>query len=113
MKIYPEKLQAHLKNPLMPVYVISGDEPLLSQECADAIRIAAREQGFTERELFHFEGNSKQFDWDPLVNEFNSMSLFSDKKIIEARIPGSKPGDKGVKALAEICANPNADNLLL
>jgi DNA polymerase-3 subunit delta len=113
MKIYPEKLQAHLQNPLLPVYVVSGDEPLLSQECADAIRIAAREQGFTERELFHFEGNAKQFDWDPLVNEFNSMSLFSDKKIIEVRIPGSKPGDKGVKALAEICANPSPDNLLL
>ena len=62
---------------------------MLSQECADAIRIAAREQGFTERELFHFEGNSKQFDWDPLINEFNSMSLFSDKKIIEARFPAA------------------------
>ena len=113
MKIYPEKLQAQLKKTLSPVYVISGDEPLLSQECADAIRIAAREQGFTERELFHFEGNSKQFDWDPLINEFNSMSLFSDKKIIEARIPGGKPGDKGIAALTEICANPSPDNLLL
>jgi len=113
MRIYPEKLQAQLKKPLLPVYVISGDEPLLSQECADAIRIAAREQGFTERELFHFEGNSKQFDWDPLINEFNAMSLFSDKKIIEARVPGGKPGDKGIAALAEICANPTPDNLLL
>lgn len=113
MKIYPEKLQAHLKNPLMPVYVISGDEPLLSQECADAIRIAARKQGFTERELFHFEGNPQHFDWDPVINECNSLSLFSDKKILELRIPGSKPGDKGSKALAEILANPNPDNLLL
>ena len=52
MRIYPEKLQAQLKKPLSPVYVISGDEPLLSQECADAIRIAAREQGFTERSCF-------------------------------------------------------------
>ena len=113
MKIYPEKLQAHLKNPLMPVYVISGDEPLLSQECADAIRIAARAQGFTERELFHFEGSPHNFDWDPVINECNSLSLFSDKKILELRIPGSKPGDKGSKALTEILANPNPDNLLL
>ena len=112
MKIHPEKLQGHLKNQLLPVYVISGDEPLLAQECADAIRIAARAQGFTERELFHFEGNPI-FDWNPLINEANSLSLFSDKKILEVRIPGSKPGDKGSKALAEICANPNPDNLLL
>lgn len=113
MKIYPEKLQAHLKKSLMPVYVISGDEPLLAQEAADAIRIAARAQGFTERELFHFEGSPLNYDWNPLINESNSLSLFSDKKILEVRIPGSKPGDKGSKALAEILANPNPDNLLL
>ena len=53
------------------------------------------------------------FDWDPVINECNSLSLFSDKKILELRIPGSKPGDKGSKALAEILANPNPDNLLL
>ncbi len=113
MKIRAEQLQGHLKKPLLPVYVISGDEPLLAQECADALRIAARAQGFTERELFHFEGSPHTFDWNPVINESNSMSLFSDKKILEVRIPNSKPGDKGSKALAEICANPNPDNLLL
>jgi DNA polymerase-3 subunit delta len=113
MKIYPEKLQAHLKTQLMPVYVISGGEPLLAQEAADAIRTAARAQGFAERELFHFEGSPLSYDWDPLINETNALSLFSDKKILEVRIPGSKPGDKGSKALAEICAKPNPDNLLL
>jgi DNA polymerase-3 subunit delta len=113
MKIYPEKLQAHLKTQLMPVYVVSGGEPLLAQEAADAIRTAARAQGFAERELFHFEGSPLSYDWDPLINETNALSLFSDKKILEVRIPGSKPGDKGSKALAEICAKPNPDNLLL
>mgnify|MGYP006158625783 FL=1 len=113
MKIRAEQLQGHLKKPLLPVYVISGDEPLLAQECADAIRVAAHANGFSGRELFHFEGNALHFDWNPLVNEANSLSLFSDKKILEVRIPGSKPGDKGSKALAEICANPNPDNLLL
>ncbi|MCS5594531.1 MAG: DNA polymerase III subunit delta [Porticoccaceae bacterium] len=113
MKIRAEKLQGHLKKPLLPVYVISGNEPLLAQECADAIRVAARKQGFTERALFHFEGNPLNFDWNQLINESKSLSLFSDKKILEVRIPNSKPGDKGSKALAEFCANLNPDNLLL
>ncbi|MDG1165719.1 MAG: DNA polymerase III subunit delta, partial [Porticoccaceae bacterium] len=91
-------------------YIISGDEPLLAQESADAVRIAARAAGFTERELFYVEGN---YDWNQLLNEANSLSLFADKKILEIRITNGKPGDKGSKALCEMCANLNPDNLLL
>lgn len=110
MKIKAEQLNGNLQKQLLPAYVISGDEPLLAQECADAVRVAARRNGFTERELFHVEGN---YDWNHVANEANSLSLFSDKKIIEIRIANGKPGDKGSKALCEICANPNPDNLLL
>ena len=110
MKIKAEQLSGNLQKQLLPVYVISGDEPLLAQECADAVRVAARKNGFTERELFHVEGN---YDWNYIANEANSLSLFSDKKILEIRIANGKPGDKGSKALCEICANPNPDNLLL
>ena len=110
MKIKAEQLSGNLQKQLLPVYVISGDEPLLAQECADAVRVAARKNGFTEREFFHVEGN---YDWNHIANEANSLSLFSDKKILEIRIANGKPGDKGSKALCEICANPNPDNLLL
>ena len=110
MKIRAEQLDGNLQKQLLPLYVISGDEPLLSQECADAVRVAARKKDFTERELFHVEGN---YDWNHVVNECNSLSLFADKKIIEIRITNGKPGDKGSKALCEICANPNPDNLLI
>jgi DNA polymerase-3 subunit delta len=110
VKIKAEQLQSHLQKQLLPVYVVSGEEPLLAQESADAVRIAARAAGFTERELFHVEGN---YDWNQLINESNSLSLFADKKILEIRIANGKPGDKGSKALCEICANLNPDNLLL
>ena len=46
-------------------------------------------------------------------NEANALSLFAEKKIIEIRISNGKPGDKGSKALCELCANPSPDNLLL
>ncbi|MDG1310740.1 MAG: DNA polymerase III subunit delta [Porticoccaceae bacterium] len=110
MKIKAEQLHSHLQKQLLPIYIISGDEPLLAQESADAVRIAARAAGFTERELFYVEGN---YDWNQLLNEANSLSLFADKKILEIRITNGKPGDKGSKALCEMCANLNPDNLLL
>jgi len=110
MKIRAEQLQSHLSKELLPVYVISGDEPLLAQESADAVRLAARNKGFSGREVFHGEG---KFDWSQLHNEANALSLFAEKKIIEIRILNGKPGDKGSKALCELCANPSPDNLLL
>jgi DNA polymerase-3 subunit delta len=110
MKIRAEQLQSHLSKELLPVYVISGDEPLLAQESADAVRLAARNKGFSGREVFHGEG---KFDWGQLNNEANALSLFAEKKIIEIRISNGKPGDKGSKALCELCANPSPDNLLL
>jgi DNA polymerase-3 subunit delta len=110
MKIRPEQLQSHLSKELLSVYVISGDEPLLAQESADAVRLAARKKGFSGREVFHGEG---KFDWGQLHNEANALSLFAEKKIIEIRISNGKPGDKGSKALCELCANLSPDNLLL
>ena len=113
MKLRAEQLSIHLQKQLLPVYVISGEEPLLVQESADAIRLAARERGFTGRELFHVEGNSSNYDWSSLISEANALSLFCDKKIVEIRIVNGKPADKGSKALTELCANPNTDNILL
>jgi len=113
VKIKAEQLQSHLQKQLLPVYIVSGDEPLLAQESIDTLRRAAWENGFSQRELFHFEGNHQHFDWNPLINEANSLSLFADRKILEVRIASGKPGDKGSKALCEICDNLSPDNLLL
>lgn len=110
MKIAPEKLKNHLVKELLPVYVISGDEPLLSQELADQVRLVARQNGFSSRDVFRCDNH---FDWDQLHNENSALSLFSEKKIIELHLATSKPGDKGSKALQALCSNPNPDNLIL
>ena len=109
MKVKPEQLGSHLKGNLSPVYIVHGDEPLLVQEACDAIRATARANGFNERELFHAEAG---FDWNHLLTEANSLSLFADKKILELRIPNGKPSDKGA-ALQEYCQAASSDNLLL
>ena len=51
MNLRPEQLAAHLDKPLAPLYVLHGNEPLLVLETGDAIRAAARKQGFAEREV--------------------------------------------------------------
>lgn len=109
-KLRPEQLGAALSKGLAPVYLISGDEPLLIQEACDQIRKAARGKQFTERELYHCDAG---FDWNQVLSSANSLSLFADRKIIELRIPSSKPGDKGGKVIADYMTSPSDDNLLL
>jgi len=109
-KLRPEQLENQLQGQLTPVYLVSGDEPLLVQEACDRIRAAARAQGFGERELFHADAN---FDWTQLLSAANSLSLFAEQKLLELRLPSGKPGEKGSKALVEYTQNPSPDNLLL
>ncbi|MFT4766487.1 MAG: DNA polymerase-3 subunit delta [Oleispira sp.] len=109
MKLKTEQLGAHLQKQLAPFYIISGDEPLLVQETCDQIRIATKKYGIEERELLHAEAG---FDWSDLRDQVNAMSLFASRRLIELRIPNGKPSDKG-KALLEVTANPNPDNVVL
>lgn len=110
MKLYPDKLSRHLKDQLMPIYLVTGDEPLIVQEACDSIRQAARKAGCEEREVHHAETG---FDWQQVLMSANSLSLFADKKIIDLRIPNGKPGDAGAKALIEYATNASPDNILL
>ncbi|WP_025807687.1 DNA polymerase III subunit delta [Pseudomonas chlororaphis] len=110
MKLAPAQLGKHLQGTLAPVYVISGDDPLLCQEAADAIRSAARQQGFDERQVFSADAN---FDWGTLLQAGASMSLFAERRLLELRLPSGKPGDKGAAAFIEYCSRPAEDTLLL
>lgn len=109
MKLKTEQLGAHLQKQLAPFYIISGDEPLMVQETCDQIRLASKKHGIEERELLHAEAG---FDWGDLLDQVNAMSLFASRRLIEVRIPNGKPSDKG-KALLEVAANPNPDNVVL
>ena len=109
-KLNPDQLPQTLQRGLASVYLVTGDEPLLVQESCDAIRTAARQAGFSERELFHTDAG---FQWPQLLQSANSLSLFADKKLLEVRIHNGKPGDAGAKVLQEYCAAPAPDNLLL
>ena len=109
MKLRADQLSKHLASPLLPIYVISGDEPLLAQEAADAIRKAAREQGYTEREVLDIDTG---FNWGNLTAATQSMSLFGERKILDLRLNG-KLGKEGPQALCDYCEYAGSDTLLL
>ena len=110
MQIKPEQLNSHLRKQLAPVYFISGDEPLRVIEAADAVRAAARAQGYDERTVLTVQAG---FDWDSLMSGAGNLSLFSERRIIELRLPGGKPGDAGSRALRAYAGQPPEDTLLL
>ena len=49
MHLAPAHLSEHLKRGLKSLYTLHGDEPLLVQEFADALRAAARLKGYSPR----------------------------------------------------------------
>ena len=100
MQLAAAQLGHHLQKGLRPLYTLHGDEPLLQQEAADAIRAAAREQGYSERTVHTVAG--AHFDWSEVLAAGGSLSLFADRQIVEVRIPSGKPGKEGSVALQQL-----------
>ena len=102
MQLAAGQLQIHLQRGLKSLYTLHGDEPLLLQEAADAIRAAARAAGFTERTSHTVAG--AHFDWSEVLAAGGSLSLFADKQMVELRIPSGKPGKDGGAAIQQLAA---------
>ncbi len=111
MNLAPAQLQEHLKRGLKSLYTLHGDEPLLLQEFADALRAEARQQGYTERTVHTVTG--AHFDWSEVLASGGSLSLFADKQIVEIRIPSGKPGKDGSVALQQIAERAQGDDSTL
>ena len=103
-----DDLQQHLTNKLHSLYVVHGDAPLLAIEAADAIRFAARQAGYEEREVFTVD---QHFKWHEFCNSLQNRSLFDPCKLVELRIPSGKPGVEGAAVLQSLALN--GDVLLL
>lgn len=107
MKLTLESLGAHLAQSLLPLYLISGDEPLLIGEAADAIRACAKQRGFAEREVHFIERGSAV--WDGVHQAAQALSLFASRRLIEIRMPSGKPGVAGAAALLRLFESAGAD----
>jgi DNA polymerase III subunit delta len=110
VKLSGDNLAAALARQLAPIYLVTGDEPLLVDEAADAVRASARAAGFAERELHVVE---RGFDWNALLADSKELSLFAQRKIIELRLPTAAPGEAGAQAIIELATAGSPDNLVL
>lgn len=128
----PHQLTAQLAKPLPPILVLAGEEPLLIQEALDAVRAAAKKQGYSERITLNVEPG---FKWQQVFDECASMSLFAAQRVVEVRMPKGPNGHKrgkaaegeedegdeapagksedGTKALVALAQKPSRDTLLL
>jgi len=109
LRLRAEQLPAALARGLAGIYLVSGDEPLLVGEAADAIRAAARSAGCADRQVFFID---RSFSWDDLRLASQSLSLFAERRLFELRMPSGKP-DKGAALLAELAAQKAFDLIYL
>ncbi len=97
-----DNLLNSLKNtqqPLDPLYVISGDEPLLVTEALDGLRAAATAAGYAERTSLVLDARS---EWSAVMAATQNISLFGDRRLIELKIPAGKPGKTGSDVLIKL-----------
>ncbi len=105
-----QRLPRALSGGLSPLYTVVGAEPLLGFEACDRILAAARAAGYLEREVLTVE---QGFDWSRLALAASTDSLFGDRRVLELRIPGGKPGVEGARALEALSQHLGDSTLVL
>lgn len=110
MNVRPDQLQSVVSKTVYPVYMVSGDEPLQQMEALDSIRGFLREESYSEREILDVD---TKFDWQRLMDEAASMSLFATRRIVELRLPTAKPGRQGSQAIKDYLARVPEDTVLI
>jgi len=108
VRIYPEQLLQHLKRQIPSCSLLFGDEALLTLEAKDQIHQFAKTQGYLEKISFSLDG---KFPSDQIFSEFTSLSLFSEKKIIELSL--TKTTKENTAFIREITPLLNPDVLLV
>lgn len=111
MEVRVDRLAQQLgSEPLRPVYLIAGSEPLRVMEAADAVRAQARAEGYAEREVFETDA---RFDWGQIEGAFSALSLFAQRRLFDVRLPSGRPGREGADLIVRYCADPAPDTVLL
>lgn len=108
MKVYFRKLREVLDGPLLPVYLITGDEPVQMRDAARMIRQRAKREGFDRRELRIIE---RGFAWEELPT-LCSPSLFGDQAMLDMRVLSGKPDATAKARLKEWCEQSPEGSLI-
>lgn len=105
-----EQLHQQLNKPVLaPIYLVSGEEIVLIQAACNAIRLAAKKAGFTDRHVFYTDTH---FNGSTLSACMNNYGLFSDKQLLELHLlPGYS--ETLIQTLIRYAKNPPPNQLLL
>ncbi len=110
MKINSKDLRESVHKELNPVYLFFAEESIQLTSLTDLVLLAAKDSNFDEKTTYVV---SKDMDWSFLSSNNENLDLFGSKKIIEIKLLGSGPGNKGSKAIKEYSLNPNPNKLLI
>jgi DNA polymerase III subunit delta len=110
MKLTFSQLTTHLQGSLSHFYIIMGNEPLLIQEAAMAIRKVAQHAGFTDRQWL---SPTHQEDWQQVGGLYSNLDLFSQRQVIEIHIPNGKPSQHGIQHLLRYAEHPIEDHIVI
>src|SRR3990167_870060 len=98
MQIQLKELDKQLEKSFAPLYILSGDVPLLVQETRDRIRKAAQNRGFLKPVVFYVESG---FQWQDVRQRVQNFELFSAKELIDIRNPNAKFDADSIDFLTE------------
>ena len=110
MQLTPKQLDTQLTKGLLPLYLISGDVPLLIEETREQIIRGANARGFIEKSVLHIESG---FHIETLIILLKNASLFDQQKIIDIRNPDAKFDAPLIAAVIDFLKAPTADRLII
>ena len=111
MRLAPAALTGRLQKGLDKAYLLFGAEPLLVEESAEAIRLAARDQGVDE--ILRYTAGV-DLDWKQILSAGQALSLFASKRLLEIRLPTGRPGDTGAEVLMDFLSETDSmDHLVV
>jgi DNA polymerase III delta subunit len=107
MKLRGEQLEGNPEQGAGPVWLVSGRRTPADRRGVARIRRPPAPGAIDERQSL--AGRDGHFDWRGWLAGFDSLSLFSSRRLVEMRLPTGKPGIEGGKTLEAWAANPPAD----
>ena len=110
MKLSKAHLKKDIDEQLRCVYSFFAEESIQISELVDLVTEKAKLESFEEKQTYIV---SKDTDWSFLNSENENFDLFGSKKIIEIKLIGTGPGNKGSKAIKDYCLEPDEDKLVI
>lgn len=110
MQLNFKQLDAQLNKHPSNVYLVSTNEDLLAQEARQKILSHIQKNGFNDKRVLHVE---RGFSWGDFDGIYKNRSLFSEKLIIDIRIPNDKLDAPSRNALLSFIKHSPSDLCLI